>query len=555
MPATAERGGPQRSLLASSAAQGRSLSPIDNFGIGNMKTKTSKESKTYGVRNGMPLNYQFEYEYYDGTHRAEKIGDMHYRYDLNGNVTVERSGGHGTVTGTVEGYWREGDLYGADYGFALARPGSQGGKDAYERRYEWDRRNRLIRTKDPQWTVDYRYGYDGQRRLKYAQENRNETAYFNNMWQTSASANNRDWLQSKHIFVGESRIATKSNREVWESGTDNNLGFEINNQYWYHGDHLGSAQVVTERGGSLLERIEYMPYGEIWVEHKYDAAESSLPYRFTGKELDPETNFYYFGARYLDPRTSRWLSTDPAMGDYIPSAGMGEENLPGLGGVYNTINLHSYHYSFNNPIKYIDPNGETATYSVDEENKTINIDLDIVIYGKDASSDLAQEYKDRIMEQWGQDVDGNQWQMDIGGEQYSVNFNVNVTVGHKPGLLRKLWNALFGTRNFINVDNKFERPNVILGSFGTWIGSGTPQRYGLPFTKDNIPAHEAGHLLGLKDRYKDNSSGISAANPGWEGNLMATTFGNVDQRNINVIGERISGRSGNGKLRSILMRH
>ena len=59
-----------------------------------MKSKTSKESKTYGVRNGMPLNYQFEYDY-DGTHRAEKIGDMHYRYDLNGNVTVERSGATG----------------------------------------------------------------------------------------------------------------------------------------------------------------------------------------------------------------------------------------------------------------------------------------------------------------------------------------------------------------------------------------------------------------------------------------------------------------------------
>ena len=360
MSAPTERGVPQRS-----AAQGRGLSPIDNFGIGYMKSKTSKESKTYGVRNGMPLNYQFDYEYYDGTHQAEKIGDMHYRYDLNGNVTVERSGGHGTVTGTVEGYWREGDLYGADYGFALARPGSHGGRDAYERRYEWDRRNRLIRTKDPQWTVDYRYGYDGQRRLKYAQENRNETAYFNNMWQTSASANSRDWLQSKHIFVGESRIATKSNREVWESGTDNNLGFEINNQYWYHGDHLGSAQVVTERGGSLLERIEYTPYGEIWVEHKYDAAESSLPYRFTGKELDPETNFYYFGARYLDPRTSRWLSTDPAMGDYIPSAPINDEakkrngSLPGMGGVFNTVNLHVYHYAGNNPVKYVDPDGRS----------------------------------------------------------------------------------------------------------------------------------------------------------------------------------------------------
>jgi len=36
----------------------------------------------------------------------------------------------------------------------------------------------------------------------------------------------------------------------------------------------------------------------------------STPFRFTGKERDEETGLYYYGARYLDPRTSRWLSTD-----------------------------------------------------------------------------------------------------------------------------------------------------------------------------------------------------------------------------------------------------
>jgi YD repeat protein len=38
-------------------------------------------------------------------------------------------------------------------------------------------------------------------------------------------------------------------------------------------------------------------------------------------ELDEETGLYYYGARYLDPRYSRWLSGDPALNDYIPKAG------------------------------------------------------------------------------------------------------------------------------------------------------------------------------------------------------------------------------------------
>ncbi|HFG0566931.1 TPA: RHS repeat-associated core domain-containing protein, partial [Flavobacterium psychrophilum] len=35
------------------------------------------------------------------------------------------------------------------------------------------------------------------------------------------------------------------------------------------------------------------------------------PYLFNGKELDRETNLSFYGARYLDMKTSLWLSTDP----------------------------------------------------------------------------------------------------------------------------------------------------------------------------------------------------------------------------------------------------
>jgi RHS repeat-associated protein len=88
--------------------------------------------------------------------------------------------------------------------------------------------------------------------------------------------------------------------------------------------------------------------------------------KFTGKELDPETGLYYYGARYLDPKTSRWLSGDPAMGEYFPVAPVNDEakkrngNLPGQGGVFNYVNLHAYHYAGNNPVKYVDPDGEKS---------------------------------------------------------------------------------------------------------------------------------------------------------------------------------------------------
>ncbi len=97
-----------------------------------------------------------------------------------------------------------------------------------------------------------------------------------------------------------------------------------------------------------------------------------LPFRFTGKELDEETGLYYYGARYLDPKYSRWLSGDPVLNEYIPQAPVNDEakklneNLPGMGGVFNVVNLHVYHYAGNNPIKYTYPGGRSETIHTDE---------------------------------------------------------------------------------------------------------------------------------------------------------------------------------------------
>ena len=119
-----------------------------------------------------------------------------------------------------------------------------------------------------------------------------------------------------------------------------------------------SEKKLCKNNGDEYQRIEYTPYGETWVEKTANTGLEFLPYKFTAKELDEETGLYYSGARYLDPKYSRWLSTDPAFGDYVSKTSKGE------GGIYNDINLNLYHYANNSPVSYKDPDGELAINAV-----------------------------------------------------------------------------------------------------------------------------------------------------------------------------------------------
>ena len=341
--------------------------------IGNMTGKVSSSFVSDGTKTGANLDYDLEYKYYKGTHKAERIGDRYYSYDLNGNLVAERDGEHAKDTEVYRPYNRDGEIYTTEYGFGFVRPqGRQPDDGIFQRNYKWNERNLLSESSDSAYTVQYRYGADGQRAIKYVMNTGKATLYYNNMWQISDATLNK--VQSKHIYVGETRIATKS-----ATHKNDNTQEEQRRIYFYHSDHLGNAQTVTDYEGKIHERLEYTPYGELWIDYRNpDLPGDSTPFRFTGKEMDQETGLYYYGARYLDPRTSRWLTTDPAMyqGDYIPGAPINDEakkrngNLPGQGGVFNYVNLHVYHYAGNNPVKYTDPTGRIIKlYGKEKERK------------------------------------------------------------------------------------------------------------------------------------------------------------------------------------------
>lgn len=75
---------------------------------------------------------------------------------------------------------------------------------------------------------------------------------------------------------------------------------------YYHQDHLGSTRLVTDASRNVVATYKYKPYGEVESHTGED-----IKYGFTGKEEDSGTGLKYFGARWYDPETGRFITQDP----------------------------------------------------------------------------------------------------------------------------------------------------------------------------------------------------------------------------------------------------
>jgi RHS repeat-associated protein len=121
---------------------------------------------------------------------------------------------------------------------------------------------------------------------------------------------------------------------------DNNSAFAAQQYaeiYYYHSDHLGTGTFLSDFDGNPYQFFLNLPFGETMAEQHSYSGEYTNRYKFNGKELDEETGFYYYGARYYNPKFSIWLSTDPLA-----------EKYP---------NFNPYSYCYQNPINFIDPTG------------------------------------------------------------------------------------------------------------------------------------------------------------------------------------------------------
>ena len=117
--------------------------------------------------------------------------------------------------------------------------------------------------------------------------------------------------------------------------------------HYFHTDDLFNVVAATDTSGDIVETYQYDDFGtpEISDAGGNLLSDSAInnPYLWNGRRFDPETGFYYYRSRYLEPGTGRFTTRDTK------------------GIWYDGVNLgNGYTYVGNNPWTWKDPHGELA---------------------------------------------------------------------------------------------------------------------------------------------------------------------------------------------------
>ena len=114
--------------------------------------------------------------------------------------------------------------------------------------------------------------------------------------------------------------------------------------YFYRKDAQANIVALLDNNGSVVVKYRYDAWGKCQTT-VIDSSATTIaelnPFRYRSYYLDTETGFYFLKTRYYDPEIGRFMTIDGI--EYLNP---------------ETINgLNLYAYCGNNPVSYVDPNG------------------------------------------------------------------------------------------------------------------------------------------------------------------------------------------------------
>lgn len=241
-------------------------------------------------------------------------GTVSYQYDASGNLIVKTDSGKAEPARTT--------------------------------RYTWDAFNRLAEVRDGAGELIARYTYDPfDRRIRKelggssTLQDQGLTAgavahYLPSPWGLLAETDGAGAVQ---VTYGWSPQVEDGVAPLF-ARTPNPASAGTFRYVYYHNDHLGTPQRITDKAGNLVWAADYDAYGKAMVKTTANPAlalTSNL--RLPGQYFDAETGLHYNDRRYYDPDTGRYTSRDPI-------------------GFEGGINLYAYAAAA--PGRFIDPTGE-----------------------------------------------------------------------------------------------------------------------------------------------------------------------------------------------------
>ncbi len=347
--------------------------------------------------------------------------------------------------------------------------------------------------------VTYTYDGDGKRVQKSS-----GTLYWygmsgDSLVETNLQGNNA----TEYFFFGGKRIARRG---------------PLGGLFYYVGDHLGTSRVMVQAGQtSPCYNADFYPFGgERIAKGSTGQPINTCPqnYKFTGKERDSESNLDNFGARYDSSNLGRFMSPDA----FYKDSHVGDPQ-----------SWNEYAYARNNPLRYVDPNGETATVSsnctTDSQDHTtcnVNISASIAVYSANGAN-LTQDQLNAAASQIQSSIQ-NAWSGSFtqDGVTYNVSTQVSVSVaGSQDAAMNS------GAQNVIGLSNGNAAPGLDSYVNNRSLFQGGPDTGVFNVNSlSTIAAHEFTHLLGVWDKPGAVLSNTNILNdPTLPHNATASDFG------------------------------
>jgi RHS repeat-associated protein len=253
---------------------------------------------TYG--NGLTLTNTYDNQYRISSIVTGSILNLTYGYDANGNITsildgvnpsggevIEAPGTYSYQSGTNKLTHIEGTPS-IDFGYdANANITSETGWT-----YIYDLSNQLIRVlQDSNQVAEYTYNGAGQR-IKKVTQTETRIFHYDLRGHLIAETNLTGQMLAEYVYLGDQLLSMIKPGET---------------VYYFHNDHLGTPQVLTDDTQAIAWKAVYTPFGQAVP----SIQTVDNPFRFPGQYYDPETGLHYNYFRYYNPQTGRYITPDP----------------------------------------------------------------------------------------------------------------------------------------------------------------------------------------------------------------------------------------------------